>query len=76
MNFPWCDIILSCEKEWIKNIRDVAPRAEIRDVVVGFNPEHFFEPPADSISNGDRDKLACDISFTGAGYGDVSRRGI
>ncbi len=70
MNLPWCDDILSCEKEWIRNIRNVSPKARIHKVIVGFNEEHFFEPKADDLSKEDIQKFSCDVSFTGAGYAD------
>lgn len=70
MNLPWCHDILVCEKEWIKNIRNIAPYSKIHKVIVGYNQEHFFQPALNTISEIERDTFSCDISFTGAGYAD------
>jgi len=72
MNLPWCHDILVCEKEWINNIRNIAPYSKIHKVIVGYNEEHFFQPEWNTISELEKQIFGCDVSFTGAGYADLA----
>lgn len=72
MNFPYYHTILSTEKTWIPNITNVAPQADIYEVKGGYNPQHFYPIDTSNISKSEEELYQCEVSFTGAGYGQLA----
>lgn len=63
------DVIFSGEPAWDINIRKVAPKAVIHWHYGGYDPDVFFSIEDSEITEAERQKLSCQLSFTGSSYG-------
>jgi spore maturation protein CgeB len=68
-SLKYFDIIFNPEVTWSVNIRKAAPNALIYWHNAGFDPDYYFPVDPSTITDEDRKKLACDLSFTGTSYG-------
>jgi spore maturation protein CgeB len=69
MSLQHYDFIFVAEKYFIETIRKIAPRSRIFKMTAGYNPDVFFPVNPYEITEIDRQKYECDVSFTGANYG-------
>lgn len=68
-SLKYFDFIFTSDPIWNINIVKVAPKAKIYWHTLGFDPEIYYTIGEDSISENDRTRFSCDISFTGTSYG-------
>lgn len=67
-SLKYFDFIFNAEPVWNINIRKVAPKAKIFWYISGFDPNVFYPVDESSITDDDRKRLLCDVSFTGTSY--------
>ena len=68
MSLRHYNYIFVCEKMWIQNIQNVSPESKVFSIGVGFDP-NIFDANLNPILPSN-EELECDISFTGANYGE------
>lgn len=68
-SLKYFDIIFNPEVTWSVNIRKVAPNADIYWHNAGFDPDYYFPVDPSTITDGDKQKFGCELSFTGTSYG-------
>ena len=66
MTLRYYDYLLNPEKTWNKLLLNLTPNSKIIKFYGGFDPGNFF--PVDNITEEDRIKFNCDVSFTGHSY--------
>lgn len=69
MGLQHYEYIFVAEKLWIDLIRKIAPKSKIYKMTVGYNPDIFTKVDLNTITENDISKFKCDVSFTGANYG-------
>jgi spore maturation protein CgeB len=69
--------LLVSDRIWIQAITNVAPDSKVIKIPSGgaYNPEFFYPVEENQISHEEREKLSCDISFTGESYGILAEGG-
>ncbi len=75
LSLPYFDVIFYGEKIWFQNLQNVAPNCHYHFIIEGFDPDTFFPARNEAISNDEKAKLSCDLSFTGSAYGDKAEGG-
>lgn len=65
---PKFDVLLVADNIWIPNIKKIAPNSHIIHFVGGFDKNLFFPVSEGLISESEKDKLSCEVSFTGGSY--------
>lgn len=70
MTLQYYDILLLPELIWSKIIRNVAPRAKIIPFYGGYDSDLFYTPDNEEITDNDKTRFGCELSFTGGSYGD------
>lgn len=63
------DFILSPEYYWDNLVRDVSIDPKIIRFAGGYDPKSFYPVAKEDYSKEEIEKLNCDLSFTGGGYG-------
>ena len=63
------EYIFSGEPAWDINIRKVAPQAKLHWHYGGYDPDVFFPVEDSAITDSEKQKLSCHVSFTGSSYG-------
>lgn len=63
------DYILSPEYYWDNLVRDTSINPKIIRFTGGYDPKSFYPIAKEEYSKEEIEKLSCDLSFTGGGYG-------
>jgi spore maturation protein CgeB len=63
-------IIFVFDRIWIPLIRNVAPKSKVIKLISGgaFDPALFYPEPYENITEEEKQKFSCDLSFTGESY--------
>lgn len=69
MSLQHYDYIFVAEKKLISLIQKVSPNSKVFKIIAGYNPEAFYPIDKKGISENDIRQYQCDLSFTGANYG-------
>ncbi len=71
ISLKYFDKILVHDKIWIPPIKKIAPKSQIIKIISGggFNKNVFYPVNDKSITQKDRERFSCDVSFTGESYG-------
>jgi len=64
------DIIINPEDSWNRILFNLAPDSKIVKFYGGYDPDKFFPPEIDNLTEKDKELLAHDIVFTGGSYGE------
>jgi len=67
-NLKYFDFIFNGEPAFTPNISRIAPKAEIFLSVLGYEPSIYKPLPLSVITQKDRERFECDLSFTGSSY--------
>ena len=68
MTLRYYDVLLNPERIWNKIILNLAPKTKIIKFLGGYEPENFYPIKYETISEEDREKYKCDVSFAGQSY--------
>ena len=68
MTLRYYDFLLLPEPIWMKIINNLTTQAKIIPFYGGYDPELFFPVLDEEISEDDKQRFLCDVSFTGASY--------
>lgn len=71
ITLKYFDYLFVADRIWIPSIRNVAPKAKIIKTIGGggFSKELFFPLDEKMLTENDRERFSCNISFTGESYG-------
>jgi len=75
MALRFYDVILYPEKTWLKMLENISPNSQKIIFFGGYNPDLFYPIEINDDMSKMKDYLNCDLSFTGAGYGESAEGG-
>lgn len=68
MSLQYYDVLLNPESVWNKIILNLAPNVKVIKYFGGYEPEIFYPIDKENISEKDKIKYKCDVSFAGDSY--------
>ncbi|HOM41822.1 MAG TPA: glycosyltransferase [Bacteroidales bacterium] len=70
ITLKYYNLIFVHDKIWIHSIRNIAPKSRVEKIICGggYDPSLFFPVEYEEITDDERERLKCDISFTGESY--------